>query len=118
MDINRLIDEAKRALELETDYALAKALGMDNKRLYDYRHGKNKPDTYAATRLALAVGRDPLEVIAEIEAAAAKTEPRRSFWKDFLLSAARSGRNVVGVLLTCTATWSAAVAHNSQCSNR
>ncbi len=105
MDINKLIDDAKSALGIETDYALAKILGLDNKRLYDYRKGHRQPDAYAATRLALAVGRDPLAVIAEIEAAVAKTEPRRSFWRDFLSSAAKSTERAATVLLMPIGTW-------------
>lgn len=105
MDINQLIDEAREAMKVPTDYALAKAIGMDNKRLYDYRHGKTKPDAYAATRLALACGRDPMAVIAEIEAQAAKQPARRSFWQDFLSSAGRSTGKAAAALLTPIAYW-------------
>lgn len=105
MDINKLLDEAIEALGVENDNQLAVALGILNNRISDYRKGHRKPDAYAATRLALAVGRDPLAVIAEIEAAAAKTERRRSFWRDFLSSAARSTGKAAAALLTPIASW-------------
>jgi transcriptional regulator with XRE-family HTH domain len=81
-------------LSTPTDYKLAQALGIDKRRISDYKAGCRQADTYAAAQIALAIGRDPLEVIAEIEAENAKTTAIREFWRSF-----SSGRllNVIAV---------------------
>ena len=85
MDINAALDEIKRKKGLDTDYKLAKALEINTGRVADYRQGKRIPDAYAAARIALALELEPLEFLAEIEAATEKNETRRRFWQDFLL---------------------------------
>jgi len=49
-----------------------------------YRDGSRQADSYAAAQIALALERDPLEVIAEIEAESARSKPARDFWRSFL----------------------------------
>jgi transcriptional regulator with XRE-family HTH domain len=67
-----------------TDYKLAQALKLPRQRISDYRAGSRQADSYAAAQIALALERDPLEVIAEIEAESARSKPAREFWKSFL----------------------------------
>jgi hypothetical protein len=104
---NVLLDKAKEALGLESDYALAKALEVNNGTIAGYRKGTRQPDAYAAARLALALGRDPLELIAEIEAEHARTPTARAWWRTFLSSGLKSTVNTVAALLICIGTWSA-----------
>jgi transcriptional regulator with XRE-family HTH domain len=92
MNVNALLNDAHRKLKISSDYALSKELGIPEQRLSDYRRGLRKPDTYALVRLALTVGRDPLEVIAEVEAESARSEGKRRFWRDFLASVSRGAR--------------------------
>jgi len=81
---NELLDNAMKALNVGSDYALAKALDIHNGRIADYRKGKMQPDAYVAARLACALNRDPLELIAEIEAEHARTPKQREWWARFL----------------------------------
>jgi transcriptional regulator with XRE-family HTH domain len=103
LNINALLNDASRRLKITSDYALSKELGIPEQRLSEYRRGLRRPDTYALVRLALTVGRDPLEVIAEQEAESARSEVKRQFWRDFLASAERAARLTVLVLAICGA---------------
>ena len=96
IDINDLLDRCSEALAARSDYHLAQLLELNKSRICEYRSGKSKPDTYACTRIAQALGRDPLEIIAMIEAESAKSEVQRDFWKSFKFSGMRSN---LGLLL-------------------
>lgn len=82
MKAKELLLECKIRLEVKTDYALAKKLEIDRARISEYMLGKKVPNEYAAFRIAAALGRDPAEIIAEIQAE--KDEKNREFWRDFL----------------------------------
>lgn len=66
-----------------TDYKLAKLLEVPRTTMHEMAHGRMNADAYAAARIALALNKDPLEVIASIEAENASTEAKRTFWKSF-----------------------------------
>lgn len=83
MKPSEYLDKCKIALNVQTDYALAKAMEMTTPRISDYYKGKRWPDAYACTRIALALKLDPFEVLADIEEQAAKTESRAAFWRGF-----------------------------------
>lgn len=104
MNINAMLNDAHRKLKISSDYALSKELGIPEPRISEYRRGLRKPDTYALVRLALTVGRDPLEVIAEAEAESARSEVKRQFWRDFLASASKAGRCIALALAIFGAT--------------
>lgn len=105
MDLNTLLNQAKTATGCQSDYCLSKQTGISEANLSFYRKGKRTPDAYAATRLALALGRDPLELIAEIEAEAARSSSQRDWWRGFLSSLARSTGKIVAVLASCGGLW-------------
>lgn len=81
MDMAKVIDETKAKLGVESDYALAKQLGIPNPRISEYRSGKARPDAYACARFAEALGVDPFELLAQVEAATEKNEARRTYWR-------------------------------------
>ena len=83
-----LMQEIKDREGVTTNYRLAKLTGIPENRLSDYAKGIRTPDEYAATRLALALGLEPIEVIAQIQAETEKNEQRREFWRNFLTRAA------------------------------
>lgn len=99
-----LLEEVRAILGGVTDYKLAQKLEIDRKTISRFLKGIQNADTYAAARIALVLGRDPLEVIAEIESEAASTETKRSFWKSF-----RSGlaHTTFGGVLLLTGSFSA-----------
>ena len=85
------LDEAKKALVLSSDYALAKHLGIRKQRIQEWRCGRSHPDAYACTVLAVALNLDPARVIAEVQAEAEKDPKRAGFWRSFLSRASRAG---------------------------
>ena len=87
-----LLLECKIALGVKTDYKLAQALKINRGIVSDYLSGKRVPDVYACVRIALALKRDPAEIIAEIEAETEKNPERRAFWVDFLQHVKAAGR--------------------------
>lgn len=79
--INKVLDEAKKRLSIESDYALAKALGLKPQHISGYRKGGHLPDDSIALRLAEAAGMDPLQLLAQINAERAKDPKVKRFWK-------------------------------------
>jgi hypothetical protein len=75
------LDEVKERLDLPSDYALAKALGLTRTAVSNYRSGRSMPDDLACARLADAIGCEPMEVIAAINYQRAKTEDARALWE-------------------------------------
>lgn len=86
-----LIEKAKAANNLTSNYQLAKLTQIPENRISDFKNGTRSPDAYAATRLALAAEREPIEVIAELEAETEKNPEKRRFWLDFLSHAVYIG---------------------------
>ena len=75
------INEAKRALEIESDNAFAKWLGVTRAALSNYKGKKSVMDDYVAARVAEALHISPLEVIATANAEREKDTERKDFWK-------------------------------------
>lgn len=87
MNINELIDLAKRKADLETDYKLAKAIGLSQAGIVSsWRKETRHPSNEEAVQLATLAGLDEMQVIAEIELRTAKNEKKRAFWEHFLES--------------------------------
>lgn len=78
-----LLEAARQKLSGVTDYRLGKELGIGRQTISRYHEGTQQADAYACTRLAEILERDPLEVIAEVEAEAARTKAKREFWQSF-----------------------------------
>lgn len=81
---SELIAAAREHFKVPSNYALAPHADIPENRLHDYEKGKLIPDEYAIAVLALAIGRDPLQVLAEIHAEVDKSEKKRNFWRNFL----------------------------------
>ena len=96
MNIIELLDEAKTKTGAKTDYKLAQVLDIPNERISDYRAGRRYPDDYACMRLAMALGQDPLEILAQIRAESEKNDKRKAFWRSFPTS---WRRGLLGLLL-------------------
>jgi len=78
------LNAAKQALDVSSDYALAKALDVPKQKISDYYKGKWSPDDETCARLALALNLPIGEVLADIRAQTAKTDKAREFWRSFL----------------------------------
>lgn len=80
----QLMQEAKVALRIESDYALAKALDMSRQAISHYRTGRSQLDVEGAFRIAEVLGRDPAAIIAAVEAERATKPEAREAWKQRL----------------------------------
>ena len=56
MEIQELIEQAKNRANLKTDYALAKAMGIDRRIVSDWKKGKKHPNKSEAVQLATLAG--------------------------------------------------------------
>lgn len=100
MKIEKYLDEAKRRLDIASDYALAKKMEVPKQYIQEMRKGKRGTPLSAAYWLAITLELDPAEVVAELEAEREKNPGRREFWKSFLSHASKAA-----VLLLCMLVW-------------
>lgn len=75
-----LIACAKAAQGIDSDYALAKLLGVVNSAVSHWQAGRSQPDDVLGAKLAELAGQDPLTVVAELNAQRAKTLEARAIW--------------------------------------
>ena len=78
------LDAVKAQLDIESDYQLAKRLGIPNANMPGMRNGTRKVSNDIAFKLAIALELDPSQVIADLEEQREKNEKRRDFWRSFL----------------------------------
>jgi hypothetical protein len=88
------LDEAKKELNIESDYALAKALGIERTTISNYRAKRSRMDDYTCVQIAYVLRIDPMEVIAAANFEREKDEGRKAFWENF-----SQHRMVAGVAL-------------------
>lgn len=79
-----LIDKARSLCIPQTDYQLAKRLGINHATISRCRHRGGTLDNEAATRLAELLAQDPMDVIAIMESERAKTPEKKAFWENRL----------------------------------
>ena len=82
--IKSLLDDAKVATKTDSDYGLAKALGIHKARISAYYSGKETPNEFICLKIAQALERSYEEVSAIVRIEAEKDENRRNVWKDYL----------------------------------
>jgi transcriptional regulator with XRE-family HTH domain len=70
----------KQRFGIESDYALAKRLGVSQQVISSYRTGRSRFDDDMALTVAEALQIDPLQVIASVNAERAKTDAQRARW--------------------------------------
>ena len=78
---NELIDRYKKAIKVDSDYAVAKALGLRPNRISNYRTGISHADDKTAVMLATVLHLDALETIARINMDRATDKADKAFWK-------------------------------------
>ncbi|WP_151446750.1 helix-turn-helix domain-containing protein [Lacisediminimonas profundi] len=74
------LDQAKRRLGIESDYALAKALGITHSAMSNYRAGRSRIDDSVAVKVAQVLDINPMEIIAAANIERAKTDEMRVMW--------------------------------------
>lgn len=75
------LDAAKAAAGIQSDYALAKRLGITHQAISNYRQGRHTADHVTAGKLAELLDVDPVRVIADIEIERATRPEQRRLWE-------------------------------------
>jgi len=78
------LDAVKAALDLPSDYAAAKVLGVTRSTVSAYRNGKSTFDEDTCFRVAEILGVRAFEVVAATHAERARDDRHRDFWMDAL----------------------------------
>lgn len=73
--------EAKKALGVSSDYALARELGLTRAAVSHYSCGRRVMDDDTALKVAEAIGVHPIEVLAAAHAERARTAEQRGLWE-------------------------------------
>jgi len=79
----QLIEQVRVKLDGATDYKIAQVLDIPRQTASELIRGNRSADPYTCAKIAEILERDPLEVIAQVEAEAARTEKKRAFWQSF-----------------------------------
>lgn len=97
------MDAVKRAMGIESDYRLAKNLGVSTQALSGWRAGTRQPDNLMCYRIADVLKIDPARVIADIEferaARTGKVDEAR-LWSRYAERATTAVLAVVAVILS------------------
>jgi len=88
MTPNEYLDAAKQALNITSDYELAKRLEIPRSYVPSIRSGKRHVPVDTAFRLAITLNLDPALVVADLECQREAQGKRGDFWKGFLSRAA------------------------------
>lgn len=97
-ETQQLLEQVRVKLGGATDYKIAQALDLHTKYLTDYKQGR-PADAYACAKIAEILDRDPLEIIAQVEAEAARSEKKREYWRSFFSGLKRKA-HVVALCVT------------------
>jgi len=88
MKQSEYLDAAKERLNLPSDYALAKRLGVSPQSMTGWKNGSRNIPLDMAYKLAITLEIDPAQVVADLEAQREKSPARKEFWQGFLQRAA------------------------------
>lgn len=85
--IDQLLDAAKQAQGLETDMALAKALGVGRAAVSAWRHGSRLPDPVVCATLAGLTGEPLAKVLGIVGEARAISREEKAVWRKLAATA-------------------------------
>jgi hypothetical protein len=88
--VANLLDAAKAKAQIESDYRLAKVIGISHNVISGYRHGKSMPNEKILAQLCALSGDDLAVVAAQVQAARAQSPEGRSMW--LMVAARLAGR--------------------------
>jgi plasmid maintenance system antidote protein VapI len=95
------LDAAKAALQLPSDYALAKAMGIHRSRLFKIRNGKHAIDEAEIVFLAATLELDPALVMADLGEQRTKNVKKKELLRGFLSRAAVLAALCCTLALSC-----------------
>lgn len=79
--IENVLQRAKEAQNVKSDYKLALCIGIGETALANYRHGRSLPDEKACRKLALCMGEDPAILTVQMQARRSKDKETRELWE-------------------------------------
>lgn len=97
MNTLEYLDAIKKRIGKDSDYAVAKALGMSESTIHGYRKRGGQMDDEIAAKVAALLGLHPGLVVLDMHRERAKTPEERTIWQEIykgfltLLPHARSG---------------------------
>lgn len=94
---NDVLNAIKKHNGLTSDYQLAKFLKTGHPNISNYRNGRSHPDNIMAFKMAEALGKEPLELIAIFSAERAKKAEEKTFWQGIAKHAAGMAASVAAV---------------------
>lgn len=81
MNTIEYLDKAKEAKGIQSDYALAKHLGIRSSTISGYRAGKSQMDDSIAVKIAEIIGKHPAIVLADVHAEREKNPEIAAIWR-------------------------------------
>lgn len=78
--VAELLDRAKARAGFESDYRLAKVIGISQGTMNGYRHGKSMPDARVLEQLCALSGDDPDVIGAQVQAERERTKEGKALW--------------------------------------
>lgn len=78
--IANLLDSAKAKAAIESDYRLAKVIGITQSAVSNYRMGKTMPDERVLSQLCALSGDDAAVMAAQVQAERSRTPEGKSLW--------------------------------------
>lgn len=81
MSVTEWLDKAKQKLKVESDYKLAKIIGIGNGAIANIRRRNNGMDNYVASRLEDILELERMTVIIDMELQKAKSEDKKQYWQ-------------------------------------
>lgn len=82
MNTTEYLDAVKKRLEIESDYALSKSLGVAKQTVSNYRNGKTHLDEKAARRVGEILNIHPGLVVLDMQRERARTSEEKTLWSD------------------------------------
>ncbi len=95
------LDKCKEKLAISSTYALAKAFGIDERRLHQHYQGTGNSD-FVYFKIAQVLEMDAAFVIADIKSETEKDEVKREFFKSFAGSLTKVAK--ITLLVLCLST--------------
>jgi transcriptional regulator with XRE-family HTH domain len=80
LKVSEFLDKSKACAGIESDYRLAKVIGISHAAITNYRHDKNLPDEKVIQKLCELTGDDPDVISALFQSRRARTEEGRVLW--------------------------------------
>lgn len=94
--IANLLDSAKANAKIESDYRLAKVIGISHNVISGYRHGKSMPNDKILAQLCALSGDDVAVIAAQVQAERAQSPEGKTMWT--MIAARLAGRASTAIL--------------------